>query len=468
MKKFLKVLGIIAVPLLLIAAFYGYHVYRAISLDEENSRTYSATALSFLTSSEEWDKVIQCNPWPKSLSQQRFDPKEYLEIGSIADVYYGRHDKFGKQNGFELKTRYEKDSLDDEARSKWGAGIITNEYEKRDSCYSRSKLIEVDDEDSVTVTEINKKSKNETRRYIGKRKNGIVTECIDCRLNNGVCEDTIRITRIELDPASGKITKRISKTKEMYYGSDLHENGSFNTTTEFYDHLGRLVEASFDGKKFRYEHSTNDTANLDVKIYDESGTKLGFYKRNLEKDGSRKTVLYGNNFEETRVTSYYKDEKIVKEESSHIKFYDSKHSRIRLFNSAGDEVLDSSFYESSFLPGIRNDANSFIARKSYDENGKLTATEEYEEAYERLLPFIFFPLKSVARGKVRSYELEYDAGSISSITFQNDDVNFALRRGLPALSKRIVFSKGKLEDINECREPYDLKKILKPRRPQEN
>ena len=209
MKRVQKVLLITAVPILLTIAFYGYHVYRAISLDEENSRTYSATALSFLTSSEEWDKVIRCNPWPKSLSQQRFDPKEYLEIGSIADVYYGRHDKFGKQNGFELKTRYEKDSLDDEARSKWGAGIITSEYEKRDSCYYRSKLIEVDDEDSVTVTEINKKSKNETRRYIGKRKNGIVTECIDCRLNNGVCEDTIRITRIELDPASGKITKSI-------------------------------------------------------------------------------------------------------------------------------------------------------------------------------------------------------------------------------------------------------------------
>ena len=137
MKRVQKVLLITAVPILLTIAFYGYHVYRAISLDEENSRTYSATALSFLTSSEEWDKVIRCNPWPKSLSQQRFDPKEYLEIGSIADVYYGRHDKFGKQNGFELKTRYEKDSLDDEARSKWGAGIITSEYEKRDSCYYR-------------------------------------------------------------------------------------------------------------------------------------------------------------------------------------------------------------------------------------------------------------------------------------------------------------------------------------------
>ena len=97
MKRVQKVLLITAVPILLTIAFYGYHVYRAISLDEENSRTYSATALSFLTSSEEWDKVIQCNPWPKSLSQQRFDPKEYLEIGSIADVYYGRHDKFGKQ-----------------------------------------------------------------------------------------------------------------------------------------------------------------------------------------------------------------------------------------------------------------------------------------------------------------------------------------------------------------------------------
>ena len=466
MKKFLKVLGIIAVPLLLIAAFYGYHVYRAISLDEENSRTYSATALSFLTSSEEWDKVIQCNPWPKSLSQQRFDPKEYLEIGSIADVYYGRHDKFGKQNGFELKTRYEKDSLDDEARSKWGAGIITNEYEKRDSCYSRSKLIEVDDEDSVTVTEINKKSKNETRRYIGKRKNGIVTECIDCRLNNGVCEDTIRITRIELDPASGKITKRISKTKEMYYGSDLHENGSFNTTTEFYDHLGRLVEASFDGKKFRYEHSTNDSTNLDVKIYDESGKELGFYKRELEKDGSRKIVRYGTNSEEHRITSFYKDGKLVKEESDYIDFYASRRSRTRLFNSAGDEILDSSFYESTMLPGIRFDAHSYVAKSLYSDNGKVKTINEYNEEHKRLASFIIFPLKTMGQKLVGSYELEYDAGRISSITYENHDIDFALRYGYPAWGQRTIFSQERLEDMNECQDPLNQNKISKPRKPQ--
>lgn len=473
MKKILKVLGIIAVPLLLIAAFYGYHAHRAISLDEDDSLAdslaFSKTALSIFTYSVEWDKAIQCKPMPRSLNSEPFGPSDYLQTGSVADVYYGTHDEFGKQDGYELGARYAKDSLKGEERSKWGAGTITAEYRKEDSCYYTSKLIEVDDVDSIIITKIANIPSNETRRYIGKRKNGMVTECINCRLNNGICDDTISVERIELNPATGKIAKMFSKTRETYFeGVDLWVQDEFIPETQLYDNLGRLVEASFDGKKFRYEHSTNDTANLDVKIYDESGTKLGFYKRNFEKDGSRKTVLYGNNFEETRVTSYYKDGKLVKEESSHIKFYDSKHSRTRLFNSAGDEVLDSSFYESSFLPGMRNDANSYVVRKSYDDNGKLTATEEYEEAYERLLPFIFFPLKSVARGKVRSYELEYDAGSISSITFQNDDVNFALRRGLPALSKRIVFSKGKLEDINECREPYDLKKILKPRSPQKN
>ena len=435
----------IAVPILLTVAFYGYHVYRAISLDKEKRWTYSATALSFFTSSVEWDKTIRCDPLPKSLkNQQLFDPRDYLEIGSVADVYYGTHDKFGKQSGFELKNRYEKDSLDGDARSKWGTGIIISEYKKKDSCYNSSKFIEVEDEDSVIVTEINKISKNETRRYIGKRKNGIVTECINCRLNNGVCDDTISITRVELDPASGKIAKRTSKTKEMYHESELYEKDVFYSMTEFYDSLGRLVEVSYDGKKFRYEHSTNDSANLEVTIYDESGKELGFYKRKQEKDGSRKTVRYGTNFEEHRTTSYYKDGKLAKEESDHITFYDSRQVRTRLFNSAGNEVLDSSFYEDTMLPGMRFDANSYIVESIYDENGKIRGIKEYEEELERLAPFIFFPLKTTERKIVRSYEAEYDAGRISSITFKNS-----------SLSERTVFSKGRLEDTNECPESFN-------------
>ena len=152
MKKILKVLGIIAIPLLLIAAFYGYHVYRAISLDEENSRTYSATALSFLTSSEEWEKVIRCNPWPKSLSQQRFDPKEYLEIGSIADVYYGRHDKFGKQNGFELKTRYEKETARLEAEFQAAHEQIAEKYQKEIDSYKESLAAKTQDTNAFSAT----------------------------------------------------------------------------------------------------------------------------------------------------------------------------------------------------------------------------------------------------------------------------------------------------------------------------
>ena len=435
----------IAVPILLTAAFYGYHVYRAISLDKEKRWTYSATALSFFTSSVEWDKTIRCNPLPKSLkNQQLFDPRDYLEIGSVADVYYGTHDKFGKQNGFELKNRYEKDSLDGDARSKWGTGIIISEYEKKDSCYNSSKFIEVEDEDSVIVTEINKISKNETRRYIGERKNGIVTECINCRLNNGVCDDTISVERIELNPATGKIAKMFSKTRETYFeGVDLWVQDEFIPETQLYDNLGRLVEVSYDGKKFRYEHSTNDSANLEVTIYDESGKELGFYKRKQEKDGSRKTVQYGTNFEEHRTTGYYKDGKLAKEESDHITFYDSRQVRTSFFNSAGNEVLDSSFYEYTILPGMRFDAHSYIVESTYGENGEIRGIKKYYEEFERLAPFIFFPLKTTERKIAGSYEAEYDAGRISSITFKNS-----------SLSERTVFSKGRLEDTNECPEPF--------------
>ena len=165
------------------------------------------------------------------------------------------------------------------------------EYRKEDSCYYTSKLIEVDDVDSIIITKIANIPSNETRRYIGKRQNGMVTECINCRLNNGICDDTISVERIELNPATRKIAKMFSKTRETYFeGVDLWVQDEFIPETQLYDNLGRLVEASFDGKKFRYEHSTNDTANLDVKIYDESGKELGFYKRKQEKDG-RELIL---------------------------------------------------------------------------------------------------------------------------------------------------------------------------------
>ena len=58
MKRVLKVLLITAITILLTAAFYGYHVYRAISLDEDDSLAdslaFSKTALSIFTSAVEY------------------------------------------------------------------------------------------------------------------------------------------------------------------------------------------------------------------------------------------------------------------------------------------------------------------------------------------------------------------------------------------------------------------------------
>lgn len=322
-----------------------------------------------------------------------------LEIGSVVDVNNGKY-------------RYEKDSLKGDERLKWGAGVITSKYSKYDSCFQSIKLIEVDDADSVKITKIDNVW-GETTRYIGKRQNAIVTECSVCRMENGLCKDTISVERIELNPISGKREKRFYKTKY-----------SDNTETFFYDSLGRLVEVKMDENVYRYEHFTNDTADLDVKMFDKTGRELGFYKRTYKTDERQKTVQYKKKNSNEVVKEIYENGKLklkISVESiayglienvfyrSSDDFYRSNNLQVTYYDSVGAAVYDSSYSEQEYFSDEKSKAISHVDKVEHGTNGKVEKIVHYEEPFYRSKsksPWKSLGLKKIGIDKFYSGKLD--------------------------------------------------------------
>ena len=376
-----------------------------------------------------------------------------METGSAAEFFFRKYDRSGKRIGYELSQRYEKDSLDGELRSKWGEGTVITGYSKDDSCFRISKEINAESVDSVVSFKTS--ISGDSSFYVGKRKNGIVTECVACKWHDGRCDEVISESKMELDSVSGKLLGFASKTRETYVEGSLYVGDEFYADKMLFDSLQCLVEYEYNNQVFRYVYSSNDTANYNVNILGKSGQKVGFYKRKLKEN--REIVKYGTDRYETENTRYYENGKLVKETSETINFYKSVSSRTRLFNSAGDEVLDSAFYEDTFFPGTRFDPHAFIVKHEYGENGKLKTYEQFQESFVKMFPFIFVPAKKESRKEVRRLELDYDeAGHLKSITDESEDENMALLYGFPLNMRRIVYSKGKLEYINECKEPRNI------------
>ena len=394
MKKFLKIAFWILLPIMLVAAFYGYHFYRAKALekmrysDAEVSAVDAESAVSILIYSMGLDKGIKCEP--KGLIEENVN--DYLEEGMIADVY---------KSDTILDSRIEK---------------------------VRDDL---------------------------KRRNGIVTECeiyyryepsfsMPLNLNS--------VQRMELDSVSGRITKFISKKGERipYKIRKLYDWFSYDSfmyddllldAKMIFDSLGRLVKSNMKGKVFRYVHLTNDTANLNVKIYSESGKNIGFYKRSFDYNGNLQTVRYGTNFYEVNEKRYYENGKLIKETSNENRFYFSLRSRVRLFDSMENEILDSSFYEHTFLPGTRFGARSYVVNRKY-ENGKIKRDERYEKMFRRSLSFMFSPMKSEVIREVKNLKFEYDQmGTLMSMV----DVLHG---------KKVLFSKEKQDTLPMCSDDF--------------
>ena len=423
MKKSTKILLIVAAPLLLVAAFYGYHSCRALSLD---SGVYLSgdgsggpeSALNMLQFSKTLPQGIVCRALPDQLWANNLDPKAFLEIGAAADYLVRPYDRSGNRTGYEFSQRYEKDSLDGELRSKWGEGTVITRYVKEDSCFRLSKEIKAEAADSVVSLKTD--LSGDSSLYVGRRRKGIVTECVACKWHDGRCDEVISEDKMELDPVSGKLLGYASKTRETYVEGSLYVGNEFYADKMLFDSLQRLVEYEYGDRFFHYEYSSNDTTNYSVNILDKSGRKVGFYKRKLKEN--RETVQYGTDRYEEEINRYFENGKLIKETSEKNNFYESVVSRIKLFNPAGDEVLDSAFYEDSFLPGLRFDPHAFIVKHEYDENGKLKTYEQIQESYGKAIPFIFVPASLKSRNEVGRLVFDYDeTGRIKSITDESED-----------------------------------------------
>ena len=465
MKKSTKILLIVAAPLLFVAAFCGYHAYRAHSLD---SGVYLSgdgsggpeSALSVLQFSKTLPQGIVCRALPDQLWANNLDPKAFLEIGAAADYLVRPYDRSGNRTGYEFSQRYEKNSLEGELRSRWGEGTVITRYSKDDSCFRVAKVIQAESADSVVSLKTD--LSGDSSLYVGRRRKGIVTECVACKWHDGRCDEVISEDKMELDPVSGKLLGYASKTRETYVEGSLYVGNEFYADKMLFDSLQRLVEYEYGDRVFHYEYSSNDTANYSVNILDKSGRKVGFYKRKLKEN--RETVQYGTDRYEEEINRYFENGKLIKETSEKISFYESVASRTKLFDAAGNEVLDSAFYEETFFPGLRFDPHAFIIKHEYGENGKLKSYEQIQESYGKAIPFIFVPASLKSRKEVVRFVFAYDdAGQLLSITDESEDENWALRAGLPAV-RRVVFSKGKFENFEECKEPYDPLKRLKPKR----
>ncbi len=466
MKKSLKIFLIVAAPLLLVAAFCGYHAYRVYSLD---SGVYLSgdgsggpeSALSMLRFSKTLPQGIVCRALPDYLRAYDFDPNAFLEIGAAADYLVRPYDRSGNRTGYEFSQRYEKDSLEGELRSLWGEGTVITQYSKDDSCFRVAKVFQVESADSVVMLKTG--LSGDSVLYVGKRKNGMVTECVACKWRDRHCDEVISEDKMELDSVSGKLISYTSRTRETYVEGTLSVGNEFYADKMMFDSLQRLVEYEFGDQVFRYEYSSNDTANYKVNILDESGRKVGFYKRKLKKN--REIVKYGTDRSETEITRYYENGKLVKETSEKISFYESVTFRAKLFDLAGNEVLDSAFYEETFFPGLRFDPNAFIIKHEYGENGKLKSYKQIQESYGKAIPFIFVPASLKSRNEVGRLVFDYDeTGRIKSITGESEDESRAIRYSFPFAMWRIVYSNDKLENYEECKEPYDPYKRLNARR----
>ena len=178
-----------------------------------------------------------------------------------------------------------------------------------------------------------------------------------------------------------------------------------------------------------------------MKIYSESGKNIGFYKRSFDYNGNLQTVRYGTNFYEVNEKRYYENGKLIKETSKEDRFYYSLRSRMRLFDSTEKEILDSSFYEKTFLPGTRLSARSDVTKRKY-ENGKIKKDEHYEETFKRPLSFMFSPMKSEKIKEVKNLKFEYDQmGTLKSMV----DILHG---------NKVLFSKEKQDTLPMCSDNF--------------
>lgn len=405
LKVFLKVFLTLLVLVLGIGAFAGYHIYRGITISQSEikfglTEGNAETALNFFKASLVPYEGRSGGPLPSSLHVPSFNVFKYLEVNSVADVSedplkVGKF-KVGKFN----KRYYEKNKLEGKFREKWGDGDVVLEYREIDGAwFNESKTVNVDVGDSTVIFIEDNSYGGRNQLYVSKRENDFLTQSVGCYWNGEKCTDSISVSREEIDPASGKLKMRISKSRGVYYEGvlSLRESMSFaeiptDTTEYFYDDLNRLVKLKMSDMTYHFIHGTRDTANLDVKIYGTPAVQLAHYQRTRKDD--LEVIRIKTRQYETVETKFFEKGILVKSESIEDHFYDNRSFTLRMYDANGNIVKDSSFYEECFLPGSRYNAGAEVRTRTYDEDGKILFVDTKFYGFKRLLPVLLFPLES--------------------------------------------------------------------------
>jgi len=462
LKVFLKVFLTLFALVLGIGAFAGYHIYRAATLDDHEIKfgvtdSDAVNALLFFEESMKPYQGFSCEPSPALLGRYGLDVKSFLTSNSVAHVQTDEF-KTGKKK-FVQETRFEKKKLTGSHLAQWGDGEVVSAYEKyEDGWFNESRTMTIDAGDSTVVLVVDNSYKGDDRLYVGKRKNGLITECVDCVWDGSKCTDTVRVDRVDVDPVTGKKVRGYQKSKEYYFETFLTlQDKPFDeilpeSTVYIYDDLNRLVKLRMNGKTYHFIHKTRDTVNLDVNIYGTPAVKLAHYQRTRK--GNQTVTHIETRRYDRLVTETFEDNHLIKSESILDEFYQQYQAVIRTYDTAGNILTDSSFAEDRMLPGIREGAGSNISYYKYDNNGKILSVEGYGDEYKRLYPIALFPLEPPKSAlKVRTEKYEYDSNN-RLVSYDED--SYQIQK---VSIKHDVADDEVEETYSSCRVPRSIEKI---------
>lgn len=387
-KKVLKVILGLVVFVLGLAAFYGYHIYKAISLDNhEIGNGYydndAEMALDhFLYSLEkingERDDSVQVD------AGDYFHEEDFLVNNSYVDGY-------SFFSGNEQNWRYERFVENIVFHGKeYNASVIAMYRKVNGGWFNEENTVKFEDGDTSFVMYTGINFENASRVDMKYRKNGRIITLADYSIR---------------EPNS---------LSQKPYNAD-------SSRTEFtYDELNRLVELKMNGKTVHFVYGTNDTTNLDVKMVGDGNVELGYYKRSCKKN--KEIARYGTRKFDVRETKYFEKDRLVKIEYEKEKHYDNFFYRELQYDSAGNEVKDSSYREFNLLPGFCFDVNAQSTARRYNEKKKIVSKKTTYYIYERYLNYFIFPLRQVEKPKFSTYEYSYDANDrIFSVDHQGPD-----------------------------------------------
>lgn len=459
LKFLLKIFLVLFILVFGVASFCGYHIYRAISLDDYEIKFgvtdgHAATALNFFEASLASYEGISADPGPEHLGIENFTVSQHLGLNSVA---YD-HRKFDKLNSSEY--RYEKYKLTGALRDKWGEGSVFAKYHKtEDGWFNATKTMTVESGDS-TIVLVSKNFYGERDELYVTKKSGPVSSHTGCVWDGNQCTDSIVVYQVEVDPVSGKKLRSYRKDRQYYSEGSLVTSFSksfdeikSDTTEYIYDDLDRLVELRMSDMTYHFIHNTRDTANLDVKIYGTPAVLLAHYQRTRK--GNQEVVHIETREYDKLVTKTFEDGHLVKSEMIDDEFYREYQVVVRTYDAAGNILTDSLFLEDRMPPGIREHAESGTSYYKYGKNGKVLSVEHVGYEYKRQYPIALFPLEG-PKSSEKMDEQKYGYDSQDRLVSYEDENRHEIKN---VTINHDVAEDSVKWDFSTCRVPRSIEKL---------